>query len=378
MTLSTAVVGGGVVSGRHLSGLAQMPQVDLVAVCDIDEQRASEQARKYDITAYTDMALLLDSEDLDWIHLCTPVQTHRDLAIQAIEAGVAVQIEKPATETVAELDEIEAAADEHGVTVTVVRNHLFDMAAVAAREKIESGKLGRVRGVDVIASGKTRPDDQNRGSWAFDLAGGEFEEGIPHQIYLALAMGGYPKRADDVHATTALSGTYKGGFTYDGLELQWVTGDEALCSVKLLAGATPQRTLIVHGEQASLAVDLLSQTVVTLDREYASSAMARAMSNVDHILGRVRGSVENAVGMIRRRFSDDWETEIKWNPHYRQFDEEANALLAGEEPTVSLSEVRWTVRMMELVREDATRRQSIPEQDDTAPGDTREPLAEDD
>ena len=377
MTLNAAVVGGGVVSGRHLSGLAQMPQVTLVAVCDIDEDRAREKAREYDITAYTELALLLDKEDVDWLHICTPVQTHRDLALQAIEAGVDVQIEKPATETVAELDDIQAAAAEHGVTVTVVRNHLFDKAAVAAREAVESGTLGRVRGVDVIAAGKTRPDDQNRGSWAFELPGGEFEEGIPHQMYLALTLGGYPASEDDVHATTALADSYSEGFTYDGLQLQWTTDEDVLCSVKLLAGGVPQRLLVVHGETKSIAVDLLSQTTVTLDRDYASSPVARAMSNVDHVLGRVRGSVENAVGMVKRRFDDSWETEIEWNPHYRQFDEEANALLAGEEPTVSLTEVRWTIRLMELVREEAERRQR---RESESAGDDRpaEALAEDD
>ena len=377
MTLNAAVVGGGVVSGRHLSGLAQMPQVTLVAVCDIDEDRAREKAREYDITAYTELALLLDKEDVDWLHICTPVQTHRDLALQAIEAGIDVQIEKPATETVAELDDIQAAAAEHGVTVTVVRNHLFDKAAVAAREAVESGTLGRVRGVDVIAAGKTRPDDQNRGSWAFELPGGEFEEGIPHQMYLALTLGGYPASEADVHATTALADSYSEGFTYDGLQLQWTTDEDVLCSVKLLAGGVPQRLLVVHGETKSIAVDLLSQTTVTLDRDYASSPVARAMSNVDHVLGRVRGSVENAVGMVKRRFDDSWETEIEWNPHYRQFDEEANALLAGEEPTVSLTEVRWTIRLMELVREEAERRQR---RESESAGDDRpaEALAEDD
>ena len=377
MTLNAAVVGGGVVSGRHLSGLAQMPQVTLVAVCDIDEDRVREKAREYDITAYTELALLLDKEDVDWLHICTPVQTHRDLALQAIEAGVDVQIEKPATETVAELDDIQAAAAEHGVTVTVVRNHLFDKAAVAAREAVESGTLGRVRGVDVIAAGKTRPDDQNRGSWAFELPGGEFEEGIPHQMYLALTLGGYPASEADVHATTALADSYSEGFTYDGLQLQWTTDEDVLCSVKLLAGGVPQRLLVVHGETKSIAVDLLSQTTVTLDRDYASSPVARAMSNVDHVLGRVRGSVENAVGMVKRRFDDSWETEIEWNPHYRQFDEEANALLAGEEPTVSLTEVRWTIRLMELVREEAERRQR---RESESAGDDRpaEALAEDD
>jgi len=354
MPVRTAVVGGGVVSGRHLGGLARSPLVELVAICDLDEASARERAEEYGITPYFDMGEMIESEDLDWVHVCTPVQTHRDLSIQAIEAGINVQIEKPATVTEAEFREIREAAEDHGVSVSVVRNHLFDIAGRTAAAKIDSGDIGRLRGVDVIATGKTEPDQRNRGDWAFELPGGEFEEGIPHQMYLALELGGFPRSVDDVHATTALAGQYDQGFTYDGFGLQWVTDRDVLCSVKLMAGGVPQRLLLVHGERESLAVDLLSQTTTVLDRDYGASPVARALSNVDHVLGRVGGTLSHLKGMVERKFGDDdWETEKKWNPHYYQFDREAKAILTGEDPPVSLEEVTWTIRLMELIRETA-------------------------
>ena len=356
MTLRAAVVGAGVVSGTHLSGLEQNPLVDLVAVCDLDEDLAREKASEYGIKAYFDVDELLEAEQLDWVHLCTPVQTHRDLALKAIEHGVNVQIEKPATVTVGELEEIEAAADEHDVTVTIVRNKLFNIAVRAARERIEAGDLGAIRGVDVVATGKTAPDDEKRGAWAFELPGGEFQEGIPHQIYLVLGLGGYPRSDDDVHATTACFGEYDEGFTFDGLQLQWVTDDEVLCSVKLMAGAVPKRQLLIHGEEKSLVIDLLSATTTVLDRDYAASPVARGLSNVDHGLGRFKGSLAMAKGMAERRFSSGWDIEKHWDPHYYQFHEEAEALLADAEPPFSLEEAKWTIRLIELVEEAAKAR----------------------
>lgn len=355
MPLQTAVVGGGVVSGRHLDGLSRSPFVKLVAICDLDEEIARNKAKSYGITPYGDMTTMINSESLDWIHICTPVQTHRDLSLQAIRAGINIQIEKPATVTVSEFQDIRSAAEKHGVTVSVVRNHLFDIAGRKASEKIQSGELGQIRGVDVIATGKTAPDDQNRGDWAFELPGGEFEEGVPHQIYLALSLGGYPRDIDDVNANTALSEEYTQEFDYDGLQLQWVSADDVLCSVKLMAGGIPQRLLLVHGNEKSLAIDLLSQTMMVLDKDYGASPANRALSNVDHVLDRVRGTTHLAGGMIKRKVASDWETEKKWNAHYYQIDEEARAIQRGEEIDVSLDEVSWTIQLMELVRETATR-----------------------
>jgi predicted dehydrogenase len=353
MVLRAAVVGGGGVSRVHLSGLDKSPLVDLVAVCDVDGSRAHTLAEQHDIDAYLDAETMLDRAALDWVHVCTPVQTHRDLSIAAIEAGVPVLIEKPVTTTAAEFEEIRAAATDHEVPVSVVRNHLFSVSAVEVRDRLAAGELGTLRGVDVVYVGNTRPDEENRGSWAFELPGGEFDEGISHPIYLALGVGGNPRSEADVAATTACHGRYSQGFTYDGLQLQWVTEEEVLCSVKALAGSVPQRLLLVHGEEKSLAVDLVSQTVVELEGDYKASPLARARSNLDHVRGRVRGTLENTYAVLKRALDSDWETEKRWNPHYYQFDLEARVLLEGGRPPVSLEHVWWTQTLVDRVREAA-------------------------
>ncbi|QKY21980.1 Gfo/Idh/MocA family oxidoreductase (plasmid) [Halolamina sp. CBA1230] len=356
MTLRSAVVGGGTVSGVHLDGLSLNPRTELVAICDTDEDVAREIADEYGITAFFDVEAMLEKFDLDWLHICTPVQTHLPIAKLAIDAGVPVQIEKPITETYAEFQELAAYATEHGVTVSEKHNHNFDPAVRTAMAKRRNGELGDVRGVDVIYTGSSRPDDPNRGPWNFELAGGEFEEGIPHPVYLTLRAGGYPRSEDAVTATTALFDEYDHEFSYDGAQLQYVTDDDVLCTTKILGGTRPVRQILIHAENCSLTVDLLSQTVIEHDRDYKSSAATRALNNVDGAVDRLAGTVANARAVARRaRAGDDWDTQRLLNAHYYQNDLESRALAADDPDAmpVPMAESRWTSYLMEAIRDAA-------------------------
>jgi predicted dehydrogenase len=351
MTLRTAVVGGGTVSGIHLSGLSRNPRTELVAVCDVDEERARELAAEWDVEAYFDVEDLVANADLDWLHVCTPVQTHLAVAKTAIEAGIPVQIEKPVTETYEEFEELASIAERHGVTVSVKHNHDFDPAMRAAMAKVDAGELGRVKGVDLIYTGSSLADDPNRGEWNFELSGGEFEEGLPHPIYLTLRAGGYPRDESEIQALTGLFGEYDMPFDYDAAQLSYVSEDGVLCTTKMLGGTKPVRVLLVHGEDKSLTVDLVSQTIEEHDRDYQSSAAARALNNVDRAGDRVFGTVRNARSVFRRSRDDSWDVERQLNAHYYQNDAESKAL-SGEraEMPVPLEEARWTIILMEEIR----------------------------
>lgn len=355
MTLRTAVVGGGTVSGIHLSGLSRNPRTELVAICDLDEDRARELADEYDIEAYFDVEELVAEADLDWLHVCTPVQTHLAVAKTAIEAGIPIQIEKPVTETYEEFEELASFADRHGVTVSVKHNHNFDPAMRAAMAKVDAGELGRVKGVDVIYTGSSLADDPNRGEWNLDLSGGEFEEGIPHPIYITLRAGGYPRDESEVQALTGMFGTYDREFDYDAAQLSYVSEDGVLCTTKMLGGTIPNRVVLIHGEDTSLTVDLVSQTIEEHDRDYKASSAARALNNVDRAGDRLLGTVRNARSVIRRSRDDSWDVARQLNAHYYQNDAESKALSAEGEMPVPLEEARWTILLMEEIRNAAGR-----------------------
>lgn len=354
MTLETAVVGGGVVSDYHLSGLTQCPDTELVAICDLDESRAREKATEYDINAYADFEGMLARESLDWIHLCTPVGTHLDLARMAMEDGIPVLIEKPVTESVAEAEELERLAEEHDATVSVVHNHNFSPAMRKARGLIEDGTIGRLRSVDLLYAGETFPDDVRRGAWAFELPGGEFEEGLPHPIYMVLNLGGYPESTDAIQASASLVNEYTQEFDYDSVQFQYTTDDGVLCSGTVLASDVPHKVIQVHGDRGSIEIDVVSQSVTVLDRDYQASPKARALANVDHVLGRIQGTVENLVAVARRTVDDDWDSVRNLDSHSYQFGEEVRAIQRDEPTAVPVAEGTWTLRIIEAVRAAAT------------------------
>ncbi|WP_336003484.1 Gfo/Idh/MocA family protein [Halorientalis halophila] len=353
MSLRTAVVGGGTISDNHLDGLDSMPLTTLAAFCDVDEDRVREVAAEYGIPGYTDMETMLAEADLDWVHLCTPVGTHLELATAAIEAGVPVLIQKPITETVAEYEQLAETAREHGVHVAAVHNHDFDPAMRELTTALNHGAVGEVRTVEVTYTGQTYPDSVRRGDWAFELPGGEFEEGLPHPLYMLLRTGGYPTDREDVQVITHLRGEYDRPFTYDGAKLQYKSREDVLCSATLTPGNVPDKHVTVHGEDGVLIADLISQTLVTLDRDYQASPIARARNNLDRAVDRIAGNVKNVKSVVEQRRNDDWATRTEMDAHAYQFEAEALALTGDREPPVPLEEAGWTIRLMEAIRDAA-------------------------
>ena len=354
MTLETAVVGGGAVSDSHLSGLQACPDTELVAICDRDESRAREKATGYDINAYADFEGLLARESLDWIHLCTPVGTHLELARMAIEDDIPVLIENPVTESIEEAEELERLAEEYDATVSVVHNHNFSPAMRKARRLIEAGTIGKRRSVDLLYAGETYPDDVRRGAWTFELPGGEFEAGLPTPIYTLLNLGGYPSGPESVQASTSLVNSYSQEFDYDSVQFRYTSDDGVLCSATVLASDVPHRVIHVHGERGTIEIDAISQSVTVVDREYRTSPKTRVLANVDHVLGRVRGTAETLAAVARRTVGDDWDSVRNLDSYSYQFGEEARAIQRGEPTAVPVAEGTWTLRILEAIRAAAT------------------------
>ncbi|MXV63311.1 Gfo/Idh/MocA family oxidoreductase [Natronorubrum sp. JWXQ-INN-674] len=354
MVVQTAVVGAGTVSRAHLGGVRKNPDMELVAVCDLDEELARERAREFGTMAVTDYTELLDS--LDCLHICTPVQTHFDIAKTAIEAGVAVVIEKPSTVTVEEIERIDELSQEHDVPATVIHNHLFYPAVRKVRGMIDRGELGQIKSVNTLYAGLTPPDQVNRGSWVFDLPGGEFEEGLPHPIYSILGIGGLPASDADISAQTTLSREYDDEFSYDQAQVQYVSENGTLCNVTMLSETLPQRLHVITGSEQSVVLDEINQSVYRIDEDYTASVIARTKKGFDLSTAQFTSTLENVKSVATSKFDDSWETEAKQNSHCAIFDQFVDAIESDGDVPVSLEQSRWTIRILEHIRESAQRR----------------------
>jgi UDP-N-acetyl-2-amino-2-deoxyglucuronate dehydrogenase len=144
---TAAVIGCGDVSVVHLQAIENLAGIDLVGVCDIDPARAGAAAERYGVPGFAGHRQLLDAVRPEVVHVCTPHHQHVPVAIDCLDAGVAVLVEKPVAHTVAEADRLIAAARAHpGVKAGICLQNRYNATTQAARELLESGELGKILG----------------------------------------------------------------------------------------------------------------------------------------------------------------------------------------------------------------------------------------
>ena len=143
--IRVAVIGAGFMGERHARIYAGMPDVELVAVCDVRETAARELAARTGASAYSDFAALLRRDDLDAVSVCTPDGLHREPCELALRGGRHVLVEKPIATTVADAEAIVEAAGRAGVMLLVGHCLRFDPRYDQARQAVERGELGAVQ-----------------------------------------------------------------------------------------------------------------------------------------------------------------------------------------------------------------------------------------
>ena len=139
--LRVACIGTGFIAGRHLSALAAMPDVEVVAVADAQRERADEVAARYGAHAYTDGALLLEQEQLDAVWLCVPPFAHGPLEHAALELGLPFFVEKPLAVDLPTAVEVAARVRERAL-LTCVGYHWRSLHVVAqARQALQDRRV---------------------------------------------------------------------------------------------------------------------------------------------------------------------------------------------------------------------------------------------
>ncbi|MGA9102604.1 Gfo/Idh/MocA family protein [Aeromicrobium sp.] len=149
----------------------------LRAICGRDEAAATAVAKRFGWESVeTDWRALLTRDDIDVVDVCTPGNTHAEIAVAALEAGKHVMCEKPLANTVAEAEAMSAAATEaakHGVRAMVGFTYRRAPAVSFARQLVASGRIGQIRHVRGQYLQDWLTDENAPMSWRLDksLAG---------------------------------------------------------------------------------------------------------------------------------------------------------------------------------------------------------------
>jgi predicted dehydrogenase len=254
--IKAAIIGAGLIAGKkHIPAfIKHKSKIDLVALCDLNEAGAKKLATDFGIPrTYTDVAEMIAQERPQLVDICTPPQTHVKLAVQAMELGCNVLIEKPMALSVAECDQIVEASKKYNMKVCVGHSDLFYYPFMEARELVAKGTIGDFRGMRIFLSTPTDYMTSKEDHWAHRLPGGVIGESGPHVVYMTLAFINSIQRVS-VDAMKVLDFPWS---KYDDYRINLI-GDKAISSI----------TLSYTTDQWAARVDLLgSKGILTLDLE---------------------------------------------------------------------------------------------------------------
>lgn len=166
MTVRAAVVGCGDISAVHLAALGDLEGVELVGVCDVEPSRAAAAASAHGVPGFGDHREMLATLRPDVVHVCTPHDQHAPVAVDAIESGAHVVLEKPVAHTLAEAQLVLDASLAHPHTkVAVCFQNRYNRGAREAHRLLASGELGAVVGASATVSWHRTPEYYARGPW---------------------------------------------------------------------------------------------------------------------------------------------------------------------------------------------------------------------
>jgi len=333
--INVAVVGCGEVANSHFKAWNKVSSAKVVAVSDLNENLAKNAVEKWKIPRYyTSMTELLKLEKVDVVDLCTPPQTHAPLAIEVMNSGTNVIIEKPMTMTPEDAEKIVECQKRTGVKAGVIHNWLFESPIVQAKSIVESGQLGEVYNVEVEAI-STKEDSMvaNKDHWCHRLPGGRFSEMLAHPIYLVRHFLG-EFEVDNVFVSKI--GDYP-----------WMVSDELVATFKVgnkfgrvYASFNAPRDAIyvdLYGSKGILKIDIINATVNFLPGRKVSR-FGKGADSLRQATQLAGSTIKNVARVGSGRWLDGHEMYIN------QF---AECLIKDTEPPVTVEEGFNVVKTLE-------------------------------
>lgn len=191
--VNVGVIGAGSISSVHFEAYRNNPNVEIYAVCDLNEERAAENVARYGATKiYTDYHELLADPAIDAVSICTWNNSHAAISIAALEAGKHVLCEKPLCKTVEEAIQVQEAVNKTNLIYQVgfVRRSASNTGIL--KQFIDAGELGEI----YYAKASCLRRLGNPGGWFADVersGGGPLIDLGVHIIDISWYLMGRPK-----------------------------------------------------------------------------------------------------------------------------------------------------------------------------------------
>lgn len=300
--LKVAIVGCGKIADGHVEEIQKLGHLaDLVAVCDREMIMAKQLAVRYGVPAvYDDVARMLREVRPDVVHVATPPHVHKDLAIQAIDAGAHVFVEKPLTLDYASSRALIEHAERAGKKVGVGYSYHFEPPAEELRSLVRAGAIGDVVHLESFygynldgAFGKAMLGDPSH--WVHSMPGKLLQNTLDHA--LAKIVEFFPDERPEISAFGSLRREARYGDRRDELcdEARIVIrGQRVTAYVTFSAHARPVgHSLRVYGTKNTAHLDYNNRTCTLESTPTLPSAVGRLTPAFENAAAFVAQGVKN-------------------------------------------------------------------------------------
>jgi len=223
--LKIGIIGCGTISPVHLDGIESFEKAELTVVCDIKEELAKELARDKKCRYVTDYLQVLKDDTIDVVHILLPHYLHVPIALEALEHGKHLVLEKPVGISFEQLKQLKEKADNRSLTVGVTLQNRFNPTTVKMKEIVEANELGKFISSKGFLTWCRKDSYYSESDWRGRLAkegGGLLINQALHTVDLLEYIGGpvksikaqianYNHPEIEVEDTAMISYTYESG-----------------------------------------------------------------------------------------------------------------------------------------------------------------------
>jgi len=278
------IIGTGGIAEFHLRGYKRAKDVELVACCDVMEDRTRAFAEKNGFARhYTDYRKMMATEDLDGISVCTPNYAHKEPTILALKRNVSVLCEKPIAMNAREARAMVEASQKSKGFLTIGQHFRFDPKNQALKKMIDAGDLGSIyygrshstRRVGIPGWGAFHIKEKSAGGPMIDI-------GV-HALDLTLWLMGFPGIDSVTGQTYTKFGNTKEQYhTWGKLDPKTYTVEDFACGMARLSNGA---TLLIESAWATHTEKEVFLQVVLGDKGGVSAYPHKAYTvrNGNHI-----------------------------------------------------------------------------------------------
>jgi predicted dehydrogenase len=332
--LNVAIVGTGNIAPIHVEGLLEFSdRCKIVALCDIYPEKAEALNKKYnlDCEIFDDHEKMLASGiKIDIVHICTPPYVHAEIAINSMNAGKHVVVEKPMATCLAECDAMLEAEKRNNVVMSCVAQNRFRNSIYKLKKTAESGIAGKICYANVKSywwRGHSYYDLWWRGLWEKEGGGPTLNHAVHHIDMVNWIEGSLPEEVTAMLANVM----------HDNSEVE----DLSIAVLRYQDGSLAQVTssVVHHGEEQGIELQ-------------CADAKISAPWDVKAEISRPNGfPQEGGNKELVNKIEEFYKSlpDLKYEGHTGQIEDVLNAIENNKKPLISGEDGRRTIELISAI-----------------------------